>query len=332
MLSEILVAQNNTSDSEPEDDCSSFTTVTIDSVEAHIQELLQQDSKNLSDLSENSVEVQDESQSEPETPSEAETIESLMRSYSGTVILVSNLDVGNVEDVRTLQQIWRSSIARWQREGRMIWIAYSNRDRTSQELAELTFAGFDIIIERGLSDLTLYCRSPVLHTNIAEHLVVQRPVRTTEHFVVIPDLETQLLSLLTSFIYALRRGGAIRDDMAGLVLSGQYSYDDYERTIAAVERRQMGTLFRIWIDRHANTVEINGLPTQEMVVRGVVRALALPVASFIVFEARIRRFHGSVQMPVLLGNQIPVSALSYENSLGNNTDDGYMADDESDDR
>ena len=307
MFCEILVAQNQTSDEGSDNDCECLTTVSTDSPEERIAQALSlPEDQDLSGLSDSVESVQDDGTFNSESPVEQlGTIETIIRSYNDTVIVVSNLDTGSMEDVATIQRMRASYIAHWQQLGRVIWVAYTNRDRTSQEFVVLISVGFDIIIEHGSSDLTIYCRNQSSHWNIAERLLVQGAVSTAEYFVVIPELSAQISRQLTLFLDELIRYDLIRNDREGLILSNRYSFNDYERIIAVFERLHLGTLFRVRINQQTRNFEIEIPTTQDIVVYGVVSA-ALPEALFVIGELQFRRLDVEI-------------------------DDGYIADDENDD-
>ncbi|UYM17219.1 hypothetical protein [Endozoicomonas euniceicola] len=305
MFCEILVAQNQTTHEGSGNGCGCLTTVSTYSAEAQIlQALSLSEDEDLSDLSDNAERVQGDGTLNLESPVEGvETIETIVRSYNDIVILVSNLDTGNMDAVTDFQQVRALYIAYWQQQGRVIWVAYTNRIRAPDEFTELTSAGFDIIIQHGSSDMIIFCRNQSSHRNIAERLMAQGTETTGEHLVVIRDLSVQLSRQLTSFVDELRRYNLIRNDSEGLILSNRCSPDDCERLIAVFGRLHLGTLFRVGINPQTRDFEIEIPTTQDVVVHGVMRAV-LSEASFVIFELRFRR-----------------------PDVGN--DDGYMADDES---
>lgn len=171
LFSAIVTAQNKTNDSDRLYDCRycTFTSTLPDCPRASRDRSLKV-GENSNDLSANSVEVLDEAMPYAETPPESGTIESIMSSYNGNTILFSNVDVNHAANIGVLMQVGRSSIAHWQRRGRIIWIAHTSRPRTSNEREALVNAGFDVILEHHPTSVSFYARSQSIRTTISEIL------------------------------------------------------------------------------------------------------------------------------------------------------------------
>lgn len=331
MLSKTLVAQNGTRDSALKTDCSSCTSAS--ELPYCIQPspiLSHQNNDNSNSSPASRLPVQDDEVSNPETP---RTIESIMRHHSRTVILVSNLDANHVESNAVFQQIWRSSIEHWQQCNRIIWIAFTSRNRTPQEREELVAAGFDVIIEHGQQDLILFFRNPLINSDSVADLLPQSRFLLTERSITLPDLSMQLSRQLDDFRFTLRRRRLIRNNSERLFLRRRFDLDDLEE-IAALESQYLGRFFRVNINQQARADEIEieiEMNTPGIALQTALRVLALPKASFDIYNTRILGFNNNAQAPAVLCNLAPKPFSPYADSYDDEIDNGYMADDESDD-